>query len=529
MRAYLRLFGFTFLMLFGFASFAAAETIVVTTDQDTIDPPFDASSPCGAGTISNLPGADGEVSLREAIIAANNAANISEAKIIRFAPSLSGGTIALSKTLYLCGGHTMVNGDINGDDTPDVTVDGSAIPLASHVIDIVSSHNTVKNLRLRAIRALDGFNDAIVIAVNTMPTVAPAITDNTVAHNIVTGGEILVAAGIDPSTLLNHTGATVKHTRVVENTVSGSPTEGIVFGLEGDRNTVTDLLIARNIVSNNPSAGILGVGGVFNRFDPTDDGSSDNVLDVLIKNNTIANNSNPGATAGIAIVGGFFTSSRNQVTARILNNYVLNNNGNGILVESGQENSSDNDVVATIRGNTVENNNGVGILALGAIGAAALPGGDSSRNSLDARIEQNTVNSTSPFLFGIWVAGGIASFDGAPTKIANANEVNAVVTKNTVTGTSFLEGIHLEAGGSGVANDNVVEALVEKNTVCGSAGVDIHAFGGLLGNPFFPNNAGAGNELEGEIVKNTATTIVVEDGVAGNSADMEQDKNIPCP
>lgn len=60
------------LVLGAFTSPATAKTIVVTTLTDTADPPFDADGPCGTGTVDDLPGADGLVSLREAIIAANN-------------------------------------------------------------------------------------------------------------------------------------------------------------------------------------------------------------------------------------------------------------------------------------------------------------------------------------------------------------------------------------------------------------------------------------------------------------------------
>src|SRR5882672_1603949 len=109
------------LSLWGFALPAAAATIVVTTNQDTADPPFNTGGPCGAGTISNLPGADGEVSLREAIIAANNTLGV---KTITFAPALSGATIVLTgNSLVLCGGLTTLNGDVNGDEIPDITVD----------------------------------------------------------------------------------------------------------------------------------------------------------------------------------------------------------------------------------------------------------------------------------------------------------------------------------------------------------------------------------------------------------------------
>ena len=133
------------------------------------------------------------------------------------------------------------------------------------------------------------------------------------------------------------------------------------------------------------------------------------------------------------------------------------------------------------------------------------------------------------FLFGIWVFGGLGSRDGAPNKVANANEVDAVVKDNTVTGTTG-EGIHLEAGGAGEANDNDVDVTVRKNTVCGSTVTDIHAIGGLLGNPFLiPDNTGTGNELEGQIFENTATTVTVADGTPGNTADVTQFNNDPCP
>ena len=43
------------LVLSGFASPAAAKTIVVTTLNDTADPPFNADGPCGTGTVGDLP------------------------------------------------------------------------------------------------------------------------------------------------------------------------------------------------------------------------------------------------------------------------------------------------------------------------------------------------------------------------------------------------------------------------------------------------------------------------------------------
>jgi hypothetical protein len=539
------------LALGGFPSSAAAKTIVVTTDQDVVDPPFDPTGLCGTGTIADLPGADGFISLREAVIAANNTPG---AKTIRFASILSGSTIVLTRSLALCGGHTTLNGDVDGNDTPDITLDGTAVLFPFDVIDVFSSHNTVKSLHVLA-----SFVHVVgAIAVVPTPAVATTVVDNTLAHNIVTGGTIFVGAGFDYSTNgQSFNGATVKHITVRDNTVVNAPGAGIDVFLVGDHHKMTDVTIARNTVSGTTGTGIAALGGAFNDADPTDDGASDNRLTVMIKDNlvtgsngvgifasagvnnsshnrvevtirgnTLENNSSPGDTAGISIVGGFFSSSHNQVIAAIFDNTITANNGNGMTVGAGLDNSSQNQVEVKIRGNMLENNAGVGILTYSAIGVAFSPSGESSGNRLDARIERNTVQNA--FLFGLWINGGIGGFDGALDKVANNNEVKAVVKDNTVIGTTG-EGVHLEAGGSGAANDNDLDVTVRKNTVCGSTNADIHAIGGLLGNPFLPDNTGAGNVLEGEISKNTASTVVIEDGVAGNSATVTQFNNNPCP
>ena len=121
-------------------SSAAAATIMVTTNQDVVDSPFHTRSPCGSGgTVADLPRAGSTVSLREAVIAANNTPG---QKTIKFAPSLNGATIVTTGPLFLCGGHTTLNGDVNGDETPDVTVDGTERAIHDGVIGMsASSHN----------------------------------------------------------------------------------------------------------------------------------------------------------------------------------------------------------------------------------------------------------------------------------------------------------------------------------------------------------------------------------------------------
>jgi hypothetical protein len=72
---------------------AATKTIVVTTNLDVVDPPFNTGGLCGSGTVKDLPGDDGLVSLREAIYAANNTPG---GKSITFALSPSDSTIVLT-------------------------------------------------------------------------------------------------------------------------------------------------------------------------------------------------------------------------------------------------------------------------------------------------------------------------------------------------------------------------------------------------------------------------------------------------
>ena len=63
---------------------AEAHRIVVTTNKDVVDPPFNPAGLCGTRRSTNLPGADGKISLREALIAANNTPG---AKSITFVPT----------------------------------------------------------------------------------------------------------------------------------------------------------------------------------------------------------------------------------------------------------------------------------------------------------------------------------------------------------------------------------------------------------------------------------------------------------
>ncbi len=502
------------LVLGAFASPAAAETIIVTTLTDTADPPFNADDPCGTGTISDLPGADGLISLREAISAANNT---NGEQTVTFDPSLSGGIIVVNfddldgdttpdPLPALCGGHTHIDGDLDGDDVPDIALEGSAFPGPSGVagISVISSHNTVRGLQVQhfpvgfLVQAGDATTPGTVthtrvqnnilsgsaqngILVVTGDAPGSVLADTTLTHNLVmtnTGVGIRVLANQSAAGSDTH----LAHTTITDNEVIGNSNLGITMASRGDNNVITAATLARNTVSGNTSVGINVMGGFA--------GADGNTLDVRIQDNTVADNGNVG-----------------------------------IRVVAAQDNSSHNHVVARVRGNTVERNQVIGIATLAALGAGVFPTGTSVNNVLEVRIEQNTVKSQAGV--GITVFGGTGNPDGRAGAVADNNQVQAVVVQNTVEDNTG-RGIGLGAGGSGLASANTVEVWVARNTVCHN-GADIAGEGGT-GTVFVPvPNQGTGNLLEGRITHNTATTITVEDGVPGNQADVTQFNNDPCP
>ena len=149
-------------------------------------------------------------------ISVNAANNTPGKKSITFAPSLDGATIVLTGPLYLCGGHTTLNGDVTGDNTPDVTIDGNAVTPPFEVIGIVSSHNTVKNLEVLALA-----HNPLVggISITVTPAVITTVMDNTIAHSIVHG---VLSVGTGADAFNNRqpiSEVTVKRIRVRDNEV----------------------------------------------------------------------------------------------------------------------------------------------------------------------------------------------------------------------------------------------------------------------------------------------------------------------
>ena len=130
--------------------------------------------------------------------------------------------------------------------------------------------------------------------------------DNTIAHNIVSG-YISVGAGVDPfNDGQSLTDVTIKQVRVRDNEVSGSQAFASSLSNHGDRNVLTDLTIARNIVFGNRE-GISVRNGWQYPFDPTMTALPAIVSMFSITDNIVTGNTVPTAKSrdGISIYGGF--------------------------------------------------------------------------------------------------------------------------------------------------------------------------------------------------------------------------------
>lgn len=198
----------------------AALPIVVDTLTDTADDDFkvDAKN-CAVltsnqkGKIFDLPGADGHISLREAIIAAENTPG---KNTITFSVS---GTIPLASQLpFLCKGNTAINGDNNRDNVPDITLDGGGV--RNRALGIISEKNTINAVKVQNL----GSAGVGIFVYHDITFPAASASNNKVTNNVVTGGQspFVVQAGQGGNP------GTVKSTTLTGNSGSGGSFDGLL-------------------------------------------------------------------------------------------------------------------------------------------------------------------------------------------------------------------------------------------------------------------------------------------------------------
>lgn len=268
----------------------------------------------------------GAGSLRDAITTTNNAPGT---YTIRFASSLAGATIHLASLLPpLQGGGVLIDGDVNGDGRPDVTVDGGGISEGDRggisAFRIFSSDN-----RLHAL-ALQGFTTGVFLAPardDTDPTVP---SHQTYARNVVSG---LVITGISregislwptlgyPECASSACGTHNQWTddRFVGNTIRASQgaVEAILYETAGD--AVQRWTIAGNDIR--VDTGAFGINLAIGRGAGADGNS---VSDALVAYNSLdATAAGPILTTAINATSGFSGGSSNTIeNLQIVDNHV---------------------------------------------------------------------------------------------------------------------------------------------------------------------------------------------------------------
>jgi hypothetical protein len=277
--------------------------IVVSTTSDEIN-----GNTNSVAELLNTPGSDG-ISLREALFAVRSDPGQTT---ILFDPQLKGATIKVgswdqNQFPHLDQGGVIINGDINGDSQPDITIENDvATPTPGMQVfgfKIESSNNTIHALRMV------GFSTSVVL---DAPSSHQVYENNTISHLIIEadgmgsiglysgkggddqvydntdntwlntwfiGNRIRALGGIGIS-LARSSGDRVEHLVIFGNTIQyTAPVDTVSAGiglaagfwLNKQGNTIRDVLIAGNDIEGNTEyAFYLDSGAV---------GSSDNLVE----------------------------------------------------------------------------------------------------------------------------------------------------------------------------------------------------------------------------------------------------------
>ena len=517
-------------------------------------------------TLAANPGPDG-ISLPEAIEATNNTPP-DEPVLMTFPFP---GTMALSGPLpAITGGNLTIDGDVDGDGTPDVTLAGttSAVTVetmwaqrteesqrltgGSHAQSVFSGIFTVqaggvtirglgiRNFSRAGVHVTAGtgseITDVAVVGLDIEDLTHDGIwvegqPDATVSRVLLATNEMQrTFTGIDVSSVgINN--STQTQITITGNTILQTDTTGVFLtgGFEGAVANTVSAVVTDNILTD---AGFYGVGL------EGGNASEDNTVAAVISGNDVRN----PTLSGVALSGGFAGADANLVLAEVTDNMVTDAEvAHGISLEGG--NASDgNTVTAVISRNDLRNLPLLGVFLTGGFAGA-------NANMVSAAVADNMVTETG--LGGIDIVGGVDSSqntvlgtvlgnviqDSASTGIfqtggwfSSGNLVDSVLVENVITN-SGTGGIEIAGGTTRPREDiqstqgataNMVTGTIVNNMVQDSLFAGLAVYGGSEDT----NGAVVGNVAVQDLRTNTADGIVCADGITGNTATCTFEGNI---
>jgi len=452
-----------------------------------------------AALVAN-PGPDG-ISLQEAVIATNNDPGTWN---IQFAPALKGSMIVLDSgpnmkgLSFLSGGNVTINGDIDGDGQPDITLTSLS---GTTSIFIASGGNTINGF------AIEGCGNCVVVrspASLGLPSVPGTTFSNITISNLVMTNVQNTGIFFCPNcggTSTSPTGNTWDHVLITGNTITGNvsgPQLAIEVQLNGG-DTLQHTAIANNtIVLPSPNAG--GIGLVVG--DTAASTYQSQTVDTLVANNTIsaalpsfgisyALDGSSSLADGLQMIGNRITTTGTASGWGLIvsvgdtnyfgqvpdENNIARNIGIlantveapfiGILVYAASGGSM-NDAISnlSILGNTLTDVAHVGIQLETASSGAALATGDSLSNVL---VQANTVRTASisldPILGDELGIGGIMAWTAWR---AQGNRINGMSVANNDVDTPLI-GIDIVGGyGDGTVLAGAAAFSADNNVVSGA-------------------------------------------------------------
>ena len=335
---------------------------------------------------------------------------------VEFDPSLNGSVIAITGGLpVISQGNLTIDGDIDNDTHPDITIDGAGALSDTGLHIFGASDVVIEGLFVR----------------NFQTTGVGIATD-------ADGGSPLME-----NLVLRH------------NTISNAGRSAINLLIwNQDHDTIRNIEIVSNIIQNSG-------GGVSIRAGSGDSATDNEISGVSIISNTIAN---PGNHIAISFSpSGSPGLSRNTVTdIEIRGNQISGHTNTSILIDAANQSGCNDNTVdgGVIAGNRIDGT---------PVTIELVSVGESGANATGNVLSDVTIT-------GNVLTGGGIQFGGATGNNARNNTISGVLIDRNHISSCAANGIFLIAG-SGGAHHNLFENVILRNTFvgdCTDAGVLLH-------------------------------------------------------